>query len=127
MVGGLISLQRHAFASINGVVSPYVKCGAGTPPPIGVGAVVVSATGRTSGLPREVPLAGARVGDTVVVSTVRDGSQWIRNLERDPAAVVWVEGTPRAARASVRRLPGFSVAVLRLGEESVAVPSGVDR
>jgi hypothetical protein len=102
------------FGALNEMVAPLVKSGVASPWPLGVGGVVVETTGRRSGLTREVPLVAGRLGDTIVVSTVRDGSQWIRNLEADPQARVWLSGRPRAATASVRHLPGLDVAVLSL-------------
>jgi F420H(2)-dependent quinone reductase len=105
--------QREAFRALNRVVRPFVKLGVGGPPPFGVGTIVVATTGRRSGLSREVPLAGARVGDTVVVSTVRGDSEWIRNLEADSDATLWLDGCARPVEASIQRLPGLSVAVLR--------------
>ncbi len=64
---------------------------------------LVEATGRRSGLPRQVPLVAGRVGNSLVVSTVRADSQWLRNLEADPRVRVWLAGRARSATASVRR------------------------
>ena len=80
----------------------------------GPGAFVVETTGRQSGLPRRVPLLAKRVGDTIVVSTARAGSQWIRNVEHHPVVDVWVAGRRRRATANVVRLPRGAVAHLRL-------------
>ena len=108
-------LQRHFFASLNSVVRPAVEAGFGSPfPGLGVGAIVVESTGRTSGLPRRVPLLAARVGDRVYTSTVRSDSQWLRNLDADESVHVWLNGRKQSAIASVRRGP-LSVATLRVG------------
>ena len=91
--------------ALNNLVRPAVKAGVGTPPPIGIGTVVLETTGRSSGKAREVPLLALRVCDRVVVSTVRARSQWLRNLETDDRSAVWIMGRRRPTRASVRRGP----------------------
>jgi deazaflavin-dependent oxidoreductase (nitroreductase family) len=114
MPAALDRFPRDAFRAVNSLVRPFTKRGIGAPPPVGVGTVTVATTGRRTGLPREVPLAAARVGDTVMVSTVRQNSEWVRNLEADPALTVWLDGCARPAEASVQRLAGLSVATLRV-------------
>jgi hypothetical protein len=107
-------LQRHLFATLNSVVRPAVEAGFGAPfPGLGVGAIVVESTGRTSGLPRRVPLLAARFGDRVYTSTVRGDSQWLRNLDANAAAHVWLNGHKQPVTATIRH--GFlSVATLRV-------------
>jgi deazaflavin-dependent oxidoreductase (nitroreductase family) len=102
------------FRALNRVVRPLAKRGLGSPWPLGAGLVVLETTGRRSRLPREVPLVGARVGDTVVVSTVRGRSQWLRNVEADPAVHVWLDGDRRPATATVQRGP-LRIATLAVG------------
>lgn len=104
---------RAAFRALNQVVGPVLATGFGNPLPIGPGAVVVETTGRSSGLPRRVPVAALRVGEQIVVSTVRGDSHWFANLEADDAARVQIGGRFRDARASTRRGP-LNVAVLSL-------------
>lgn len=98
-------LSRSFFRKLNGVVGPAVKAGLGSPLPLGVGTVVLESTGRVSGEPREVPVLALRVGDRVVVSTVRGASQWLKNLEADDRGAVWLWGERRPASAQVRRGP----------------------
>jgi F420H(2)-dependent quinone reductase len=104
-----------AFRVVNSVVvGPFTKRGIGAPPVVGMGMVTVATTGRSSGRAHEVPLAATRLGDTVVVSTVRRNSEWVRNLESDPTATIWLDGSVRQAEASLQRLPGLTIVTLRV-------------
>ena len=106
-------LVRTGFRLLNQVVEPALDRGIGNPLPIGVGAVVVETTGRVSGKPRRVPLLTSRLGDRLVVSTVRSDSQWLANLEAEPNLRVQVGGEFREATAETTRGP-LNVAVLQL-------------
>ncbi|MDH3705354.1 MAG: nitroreductase family deazaflavin-dependent oxidoreductase [Acidimicrobiia bacterium] len=101
----LRDLQRRGFAALNQVVLPAVRAGIGSPLPVGLGLVVVETTGRTSGLPRPVPLVATRLGDRLRVSTVRSSSQWVRNIDHDADVAVWVGGRRRQGRGRIYRGP----------------------
>jgi hypothetical protein len=102
------------FRTLNRVVRPLAKGGVVSPPPIGTGLVVLETTGRRSGRKREVPLLAVRLGDRVLVSTVRRRSQWVRNVEADADVHVWLGGDRRPAVATIQRGP-FSIATLAVG------------
>ncbi len=103
---------QSMFRKMNRYVTPAVRAGIGSPLPIGLGAVVLESTGRVSGQPREVPVLGLRVGDRLLVSTVRGQSQWLKNLEAKEQAAVWFCGRRRPVTTSVRRGP-LNVVTLR--------------
>ena len=107
-------LTRTACRALNSVVKPTVRAGVGNPfPPLGGGLVVLETTGRRSGEPRTVPLVASRIGDIVVVSTVRDNSLWLANIEADDRVAVWLNGKRRTGTAMVTRGP-LNTAVIRL-------------
>ena len=98
-------ITRDVFRKMNRLVKPLVKAGLGSPLPLGLGAVVLENTGRVSGDTHEVPVLGLRVGRRVMVSTVRPGSQWVKNLEADDRAAVWYCGRRHETRATVQHGP----------------------
>ncbi len=108
------TLTRNAFRTLNSVVLPTVKAGIGSPIlPMSAGLIVLETTGRKSGEPRQVPLVATRLGDRIIVSTVRGNSLWIKNLEADPSAGVWLGGRKRSATAQIDRGP-LTIATLTL-------------
>jgi deazaflavin-dependent oxidoreductase (nitroreductase family) len=108
------SLLPRLFRAVNAAVTPAVKAGVGSPPPVGVGIVVVETTGRRSGLPREVPLLALRWGDRIRVSTARENSQWTANAAADPSVSVWVCGQKRPATAKLLGPDAVSAERVRL-------------
>jgi len=66
------------------------------------GWVLLTTTGRKSGLPREVLLPCERTHDSlIVISTYGTRSDWIRNIQRDPAVRVTCAGWVLSARAEI--------------------------
>ncbi len=95
--------ERSVFRALNSVVVRAVRAGFGSPLLIGGGVVVVETTGRVSGKRREIPALALRIGDKIAVSTLRTDSQWIRNLEAEPEAAVWLHGRRAEVVGDVRR------------------------
>ena len=113
-----MTTTAQLFRVLNTFVAPMVKAGVGNPLPIGAGSVVIETIGRVSGQLREVPLLSMRLGDQVLVSTVRQDSQWLKNLEADDTCAVWLYGRRRTARAtSIERGP-ISIVVLELASDA---------
>lgn len=106
-------VTRNGFRALNSIVEPVLTAGIANPLPVGSGAIVLETIGRKSGLPRRVPLLASRLGSRLIVSTVRDDSQWLRNIEADPCVSVWLAGKARAATARVTRGP-LNVVTIKL-------------
>lgn len=99
---------------------------------------VLETTGRTSGLPRQTPVGGRRVGDAFwLVSEFGEKSQYVRNIKADPRVRVrirgrWHTGTAQLLPdddpvARLRSLPRFnSVAVRALGTRLLTVRVDLD-
>ncbi|MFI7410679.1 nitroreductase/quinone reductase family protein [Streptomyces sp. NPDC049627] len=99
---------------------------------------VLETTGRVSGLPRQTPVGGRRVGDSFwLVSEFGDKSQYVRNIKADPRVRVrirgrWHTGTAHLLPdddpiARLRGLPRFnSVGVRALGTNLLTVRVDLD-
>ncbi|MFC5719151.1 nitroreductase/quinone reductase family protein [Streptomyces gamaensis] len=86
---------------------------------------VIETTGRKSGLPRQTPVGGRRVGQEFwFVSEYGERSQYVRNIQANPRVRVriggrWYAGTACLlpeddTRARLRRLPRYNSAVVRV-------------
>jgi hypothetical protein len=104
---------ESVFRAVNSIVKPLVRLGIGSPMHVGPGVVMLETTGRVSGKKREVPLLGFRLGNRVVVSTVRADSHWLRNAEANDETAVWLCGSRHDSKAAVARGP-LNVATLSL-------------
>ncbi|MGW0821991.1 nitroreductase family deazaflavin-dependent oxidoreductase [Streptomyces sp. NPDC002845] len=85
---------------------------------------VLETTGRKSGLPRRTPVGGRRIGDSFwLVSEFGEKSQYVRNIQANPAVRVriggrWHTGTAHLLpdddpRARLRSLPRMNSAAIR--------------
>lgn len=85
---------------------------------------LLETTGRNSGLPRQIPLGGRRVGSEFwIVSEFGEKSQYVRNIQADPRVRVrlkgrWHTGTAHLlpnddARARLKALPKVNSAAVR--------------
>ncbi|OIJ87714.1 nitroreductase [Streptomyces sp. MUSC 14] len=94
---------------------------------------LLETTGRTSGLPRQTPVGGRRVGESFwLVSEFGQKSQYVRNIQADPKVRVrlagrWHHGTAHLLpdddpRTRLSALPFFnSTAVRAFGTDLLTV------
>ncbi len=94
-------LEADFFRSLNQLIEPLVRLGFGSPVPWTSGAIVLETKGRKTGRARSVPLLATLVGDLLLISTVRKGSQWVQNLAANTEVKYWIYGQERKAKAFV--------------------------
>jgi deazaflavin-dependent oxidoreductase (nitroreductase family) len=89
------------------------------------GWVLLTTTGRKTGLAREVLLPCERFpGGLIVISTYGRRSNWIRNIERDPNVSVICAGWPVQARAEIVDDVDAKRALVRAHPFFPAAPNG---
>lgn len=110
-------VTKAGFRALNSVVEPAVRAGVANPLPVGAGAVVLETIGRVSGKARRVPLVASRAFGKLAVSTVRDDSQWLKNVEANSSVGVWLYGKRYNATATVHRGP-LNIVTLDLNQEA---------
>lgn len=85
-------VENRFFRTLNSYLEPLIRTGVGSPGLSPVGAVVLETKGRKSGRTYKTPVLASEFADLLLVSTVRSGSQWIKNLAATPQTQVWVRG-----------------------------------
>ena len=80
------------LAPLNQALEPLVKLGVGSPLSFSPGLVVLEVPGRVSGQLRSIPLMAYAAYPFVAVGTVRENSQWIKNLHAASDPKLWVWG-----------------------------------
>lgn len=94
-------LESEFYRGLNSVVEPLVRAGIGSPLLWPTGAIVLETTGRSTGRTYNVPLLATRIGDLLLVSTIRRQSQWLKNLAANSDARYWMGGRSHEAIAYV--------------------------
>lgn len=124
--------EKKLFRTLNHYIEPIAKAGIGSPGLSPVGVIVLETVGRKSGRVYSTPLVASGLADLLLVSTVRQTSQWIKNLAATPETHLWLRGEHQAVRAYVLG-PGLSIspdlpkpsALVQLLLEQLTLPSKV--
>jgi deazaflavin-dependent oxidoreductase (nitroreductase family) len=107
--------RLQALASqINQIVEGLVRSGVGSPCAYGSGVVVIETKGRKTGTPRTLPVLAQRFGNTLIVSTIRSKSQWVRNLQADDSPTVVVNKKSQPVTVTSRNIGQWTVLRLEL-------------
>jgi deazaflavin-dependent oxidoreductase (nitroreductase family) len=95
-------IEADFYRTLNALVEPIVRAGAGSPCVLPTGLIVLEVVGRRSGATHRIPAVATAIGDHVLVGTLRgQRSQWIKNLRANPDVRYWLHGQVREARALV--------------------------
>ncbi|HWQ33994.1 MAG TPA: nitroreductase/quinone reductase family protein [Blastocatellia bacterium] len=89
------------FQSLNQFAEPLIRLGFGNPILWPTGTMVIETIGRKTHRTIRVPLLATRIGDLIVVGTVRRRSQWVKNLAAHPEVRYWLGGKAGEATAFV--------------------------
>lgn len=100
-VESMTRLENEFYRNLNQLVEPLVRAGVGSPLLTPTGAIVLETTGRRSGRTYKVPLLATRIGNLLIVSTVRRRSQWLKNLAANSDTRYWMGGRSHDATAYV--------------------------
>ena len=94
--------EAAIFQSLNAVVEPLVRAGLLGPGLLPGGLAVLEVRGRKTQRVHRVPLVATRIGDVLLVATLRgERSQWLRNLRANPEVRSWWNGAPTDGRAVI--------------------------
>jgi F420H(2)-dependent quinone reductase len=102
-------------STFNQIAEAIVRAGIGGPCCVGLGLVIVETKGRKTGVERCVPVLANRVGNSLFVSTVRENSQWVRNLKADPNPHVLLNRESRSVTVRTKKIGTWTVLRLELG------------
>ncbi|MEN3334813.1 MAG: hypothetical protein V7641_4178 [Blastocatellia bacterium] len=94
-------LENEFYRSLNQLVEPLVRAGVGSPFLSPTGAIVLETTGRRTGRTYKVPLLATRIGNLLLLSSVRHRSQWLKNLAANSDTRYWMGGRSHEATAYV--------------------------
>ena len=97
----LASAEALFFKNLNRIARPLIKSGAGSPGPLPTGLIILETIGRKTGRQFETPVVASMFGQYLLVGTVRNRSQWIKNLAAQAEVNYWIKGSTRTADVTV--------------------------
>jgi len=98
-----LGIAAAAMRQVNRIVEPVLRSGAASLVPLGPALIVLETVGRRSRKVRTVPVLALRLGNRVIVGTVRGNSHWLANVVANPSAGVWLGGSRRTGTATVHQ------------------------
>ena len=96
-----IGIEAQFFNNLNQIIEPLLRAGFGFPCFSPAGTILLETKGRKSGQKITLPLLATQIGNLLLVSTVRNRSQWLKNIEASPQVTYWLRGLAVEARGYV--------------------------
>lgn len=94
-------LQFDVIKTLGQSLTPLIEMGFGNPLLWPTGAVVVEVTDRDSERAYKLPLTATRIGNLILLTSLRREAGWLQNLMAKPNVRYWFAGRPRRAKAFV--------------------------
>lgn len=82
---------------VNRVIEPLTRTGFGSPTTWCPGIIIVETIGRKTGRTFTIPLLATQIGESLLISTIRRKSQWIKNLAAHPEVRYWKDNREHSA------------------------------
>ncbi len=95
------TVESIFFKNLNRIARPLIKAGVGSPGPFPTGLIILETIGRKTGRQFETPVVASMFGRYLLVGTVRNRSQWIKNLAAQADVNYWIKGETRTADVTV--------------------------
>ena len=101
MLQEFMHLPANLLKTAGRNLMPWIEMGIGNPLLWPTGAVVVEVTDKDSDRTYKLPLTATRVGNLMVLTSLRRQAGWLQNLIAKPEMRYWFVGQPRQATAFV--------------------------
>ncbi len=94
-------LQSDFIKTVGRSLTPWIEIGFGNPLLWPTGTVVVEVADKATGRKYKLPLTAVRLGDQILLTSLRRQASWLQNLMATPDVRSWFAGRPRNAKAMV--------------------------
>ena len=101
MLQEFIRLQSNLLKTVGSSLTPWIEMGVGNPWLWPTGAVVIEVTDKDSEKTYKLPLTATRIGNLILLTSLRRQSGWLQNMITTPEVRYWFAGRPRLAKAFV--------------------------
>lgn len=101
MLQELARTQADFFKAAGRSLMPWIEAGLANPVLWPTGAVVVEVTDKHSARTYKLPLTATRIGNLLVLTSLRRDAGWLQNLIAKPDVRYWFAGRPQTAKAFV--------------------------